>query len=150
MVEVIGKLDTEDVKAFLPHREPFLFVDRAEDIEPFVHGTGYKKILKSEAFFKGHFPGNPIMPGVLGIEALAQTACLVVATGYPRGQSMDVLFSSVEKVRFRKAIYPDCEIKMVVEKVSSLQNVYKFSGKLYVNEELMTEAVFSALILPHL
>jgi len=146
MVEIIEKLDAEGVKVFLPHREPFLFVDRAENIEPFVRGTGYKKILKSEPFFKGHFPNNPILPGVLGVEALAQTACLVVAAGYPRGQTINVLFRSLEKVKFRKAVYPDCEIKMVVEKVSSLQNVYKFSGKLYVNEELMTEAVFSALI----
>ena len=149
MVEIIEKLNTEDVKAFLPHREPFLFVDRAENIEPLVRGTGYKKILKLEPFFKGHFPEKPILPGVLGIEALAQTACLVVTAGCPHGQSADVLFRSIEKVKFRKAIYPDCEIKMVVEKISSLQNVYKFSGKLYVNEELMTEAVFSALILPH-
>jgi len=146
MVETIKALDTEEIKRYLPHREPFLFIDRAEDIEPSVRGTGYKKIQKTEPFFKGHFPEKPILPGVLGIEALAQTACLVVAMSYP--EKTDVLFRSLEKVKFKKAIYPDCEMKMVAEKVSSLQNVYKFSGKLYVNEELMTEAVFTALILP--
>lgn len=147
MVEIIKALNTEEIKKYLPHREPFLFIDRAEDVEPSVRGIGYKKILKSEPFFKGHFPDKPILPGVLGIEALAQTACLVVAMSYP--EKTDVLFRSIEKVKFRKAIYPGCEIKMVAEKISSLQNVYKFSGKLYANEELMTEAVFSALILPH-
>ena len=150
MVEIIKALDTEGVKKYLPHREPFLFVDRAEDVEPFVRGIGYKKILKTDAFFKGHFPNRPILPGVLGVEAMAQTACLVVASGFPEGQAGDVLFRSLENVKFKKPIYPDCEIKMVVEKINSLQNVYKFSGKLYVNEELMTEAVFTALILPRL
>lgn len=137
----------EDIIKFLPHRPPFLWVDKIEIISSGQEGIGYKKITSDMDFFKGHFPDNPIMPGVLQIEAMAQTAgCVVVEALQSDNTAKQVFFMSIDKVKFRQIVKPDCELKMCAKKVKSRGNIYIFEAKAYVEDKLVSEATFSAMI----
>ena len=100
-------LNNDEIKNLLPHREPFLFIDKCEIIEVGIKGVGYRKFLPNEFFFKGHFPELPIVPGVILIEALAQTAGIVVSKSFAYEEDKSVLFMSVSDAKFRKPVLPN-------------------------------------------
>ena len=139
----------EDIMNFLPHRYPFLLVDRLEVEVPGEKGIGIKNVTMNEEFFQGHFPGNPVMPGVLQIDAMAQTAgaLVVAASGENAGdKKISVLFMSIDGVKFRKPVKPGDQLRMHVEKVQARRNVFVFRGKSMVDDKVVSEAEFTAMI----
>lgn len=141
-------LGSEEIKKLLPHRYPFLFVDRIEDIILGESATGIKNVSINEWYFQGHFPNQPIFPGVLIIEAMAQTAgALVVKTiGFEEENPPLVYFMSVQEAKFRKPVYPGDVLLLKVFKEHHRKSVWKFKGKAWVNEILSAEATFTAMI----
>ena len=139
-------LESNEIKSLLPHREPFLFVDKCEIIEVGIKGVGYRKFLPNEFFFKGHFPELPIVPGVILIEALAQTAGIVVSKAFENESDISVLFMSVSDAKFRKPVFPNDDISFEVEKLNNVKSVYKFFGLAKNNSTKVCEAKFSAMI----
>ncbi|MDO4184345.1 MAG: 3-hydroxyacyl-ACP dehydratase FabZ [Rhodospirillales bacterium] len=137
----------EEIMKLLPHRYPFLLLDRLEVEVPGEKGIGLKNVTMNEEFFQGHFPNNPVMPGVLQVEAMAQTAGAIVAASVSEGKTPDVLFMSIDGVKFRKPVKPGDQLKMHVEKVQSRRNVYVFKGKTMVDDKVVSEAEFTAMIL---
>ena len=119
-------LNIEQIKELIPHREPFLFLDYLEIIEKGIKGIGYKKFNEDENFFQGHFPNNPIVPGVIIVEALAQTAGVVAGIQFIK-ENRSVLFMSINSVKFRKPVKPNENISFFVEKINQVKNAYKFS-----------------------
>ena len=140
------KLSTDEIKKLIPHRDPFLFVDTCEIIVPGEHGKSKKLFSKNEYFFTGHFPDNPIVPGVIIIEAMAQTAGIVVSYKLKEFKEKSVLFMSVNKAKFRKPIHPDEKVLFEVKFINSVRNVYKFEGTCYKEDIKVSEAEFSAMI----
>ncbi len=139
----------EEIMHMLPHRYPFLLVDRLEVEVPGEKGVGLKNVTMNEEFFQGHFPGNPVMPGVLQIEAMAQTAGALVISGEPDYQAnqKSVLFMSIDGVKFRKPVKPGDQLKMHVEKIKERRNVYVFKGQSMVDGQVVSEAEFTAMII---
>ena len=137
---------SDEIKNLLPHREPFLFVDKCEIIEVGIKGVGYRKFLPNEFFFKGHFPELPIVPGVILIEALAQTAGIVVSKSFENEKDKAVLFMSVSDAKFRKPVLPNDDISLEVEKLNNVKSVYKFYGLAKNDSTKVCEAKFSAMI----
>ncbi|MDI6889455.1 MAG: 3-hydroxyacyl-ACP dehydratase FabZ [Thermodesulfovibrionales bacterium] len=138
-------MDIKEIQKFLPHRYPFLLVDRIIDIEPGVKAVGIKNVTINEGFFQGHFPGHPIMPGVLIIEALAQVAgILAFRPGANVGKS--VYFMSIEKAKFRKPVVPGDQLRLEVNILQHRGNVWKFSGNAVVEEKVVAEAEFTAMV----
>lgn len=138
-----------ELLTLIPHRYPFLFLDRIENMVLAEEATGIKCVTVNEWFFQGHFPSHPIMPGVLIIEALAQTAAaLVVKTlRVQSGTHLEnsvVYFMSVEEAKFRRPVYPGCTLQLHVVKERSKGSVWKFRGRASVDEKLCTEATFMA------
>ena len=140
------KIELSEIKELIPHREPFLFVDRCEIIEPGIKGISEKKFSKEEYFFKGHFPNNPIVPGVIIVEALAQTAGIVVSYQFRDIKDKSVLFMTVNKARFRKPILPDQNVSFKVNFVNKVRDVYKFTGSAFYEEQKVAETEFTAMI----
>tara|TARA_X000000950_G_C13842164_1_gene630739 strand:- start:36 stop:470 length:435 start_codon:yes stop_codon:yes gene_type:complete len=140
------KLDIQEIKKLIPHRDPFLFVDTCEIIIPGEHGKSQKFFSENEYFFKGHFPENPIVPGVIIIEAMAQTAGIVVSYKLREFKEKSVLFMSVNKAKFRKPIIPNEIVSFEVKFINSVRNVYKFDGTCYRGDTKVSEAEFSAMI----
>ena len=140
------KLNIEEIKDLIPHRDPFLFVDTCEIITPGQHGKSEKLFSVNEYFFKGHFPNNPIVPGVIIIEAMAQTAGVVVSYKLKEYKEKSVLFMSVNKAKFRKPIFPNENVSFEVKFLNSVRDVYKFEGTCYKGNVKVCEAEFSAMI----
>ena len=138
----------EDIMKMLPHRYPFLLVDRLEVEVPGEKGVGIKNVTMNEEFFQGHFPGNPVMPGVLQIEAMAQTAGAVVIAKDENyaDEKRSVLFMSIDGVKFRKPVKPGDQLRMHVEKIRARRNVFVFKGKSMVDDKVVSEAEFTAMI----
>lgn len=138
----------DEILKMLPHRYPFLLVDRLEVEEPGVKGIGLKNLTMNEEFFQGHFPNNPIMPGVLQIEAMAQTAgCVVMSADENYAQHpRSVLFMSVDGVKFRKPVRPGDQLKMHVEKIKERRNIFVFHGVGMVDGQIVSEADLTAMI----
>ena len=109
-------------------------------------GESFRIFEETEYFFKGHFPNNPIVPGVVIVEAMAQTAGVVVSENLIKNNDQSVLFMSINKAKFRKPVLPNYKIKFYVELTNSVKNVYKFLGKSYYNDSLVAESEFSAMI----
>lgn len=139
-------LRIDEIMHLLPHRYPFLLVDKIEIEENGTKGIGIKNLTMNEEFFQGHFPNNPIMPGVLQVEAMAQTAGLLVLSGLDEPEGHNVLFMSIEHVKFRKPVRPGDQLKMHLEKIKERHNVYVFKGMSYVDDALVSEAEFTAMI----
>ena len=139
-------INIDEIKNLLPHRPPFLFIDKCEIIELGIKGVGFRKFLPNEYFFKGHFPEFPIVPGVILIEALAQTAGIVVSKAFEDEEDKSVLFMSVSEAKFRKPVLPNDEISFEVEKINNVKSVYKFSGLAKNESTKVCEAKFSAMI----
>jgi len=140
------KLNNEEIKKLIPHRDPFLFVDTCEIIKEGKHGKSEKFFSLNEYFFKGHFPNNPIVPGVIIIEAMAQTAGIVVSYKLRNYKEKSVLFMSVNKAKFRKPIHPNEKVFFEVKFINSVRDVYKFEGICYIGDIKVSEAEFSAMI----
>ena len=140
------KLNTEEIKKLIPHRDPFLFVDACEIIVPGDHGKSEKLFSTNEYFFKGHFPDNPIVPGVIIVEAMAQTAGIVVSYKLKEYTEKSVLFMSVNKAKFRKPVFPEDDVAFEVKFLNKVRNVYKFYGVCYKDNTKVSEAEFSAMI----
>tara|TARA_Y100001970_G_C13970492_1_gene717932 strand:+ start:394 stop:828 length:435 start_codon:yes stop_codon:yes gene_type:complete len=140
------EIDQTQIKQLIPHRDPFLYLDRCEIIELGISGIGFKKFEKKEFFFKGHFPNMPIVPGVILVEGLAQTAGVVVSKKFEQYPNKSVLFMSISKAKFRKPVYPGDEIKFEVKFINSVRSVYKFAGKAYKLNNIVCESDFSAMI----
>ncbi len=138
----------EEIMQMLPHRYPFLLVDRLEVEIPGEKGVGIKNVTMNEEFFQGHFPGNPVMPGVLQIEAMAQTAGAVVISAHEdyTAQKRSVLFMSIDGVKFRKPVKPGDQLRMHVEKIKERRNIFVFKGQTYVDDHVVSEAEFTAMI----
>lgn len=138
----------DEIMKMLPHRYPFLLVDRLEVEEPGVKGVGLKNLTMNEEFFQGHFPNNPIMPGVLQIEAMAQTAgCVVMSAAEDyASKKRSVLFMSVDGVKFRKPVRPGDQLKMHVEKIKERRNIFVFRGVGMVDGQVVSEAELTAMI----
>jgi 3-hydroxyacyl-[acyl-carrier-protein] dehydratase len=130
----------------IPHRYPFLLVDKVDIIKQNEEAIGLKNITMNEPQFTGHFPENPVMPGVLIIEAMAQTAAVTVMSNQEEGHKKSVFFMSVENAKFRKPVLPGHQLKMHVVKEQERRNVYRFRGEATVDGVLHAEAVFTAMI----
>ncbi|WP_265529904.1 3-hydroxyacyl-ACP dehydratase FabZ [Sphingomicrobium marinum] len=142
-----GALDIRRVMAALPHRYPLLLVDRVERLEKDRSITAIKAVSMNEQFFQGHFPGRPIMPGVLQVEALAQAAgVLAVESLDLAGSGKLVYFMAIEGAKFRKPVEPGCLLKLDVEIVQMRRNICKFTGKASVDGDTICEVSFTAMI----
>ena len=140
-------IEIQEIMEMIPHRPPFLLIDKVKDIEPNISAVGIKNVTINEPFFQGHFPGHPIMPGVLVIEAMAQTSAVLVikTTGNISGNL--VYFTTIEKAFFRKPVVPGDQLHLQVEKKKNRGNIWKFVGKAIVGGRLAAEANFSAMIM---
>lgn len=140
-------LDVEAIKKLLPHRAPFLFIEKLTDIVPNESATGFKAVGYNEPHFAGHFPDHAVMPGVLIIEALAQTAGALVmhSMGLTTGNRI-VYFMTIEKARFRRPVKPGDMLCMKVKALRRRGPVWRFSGEAFVDGVLCAEAEFSAMI----
>jgi 3-hydroxyacyl-[acyl-carrier-protein] dehydratase len=139
-------LDVEQIKKLLPHRAPMLLVEKLADIVPAQSATGYKAVSINEPWFQGHFPERAVMPGVLIVEALAQTAGALVMHSLNTAASGVVYFMTIEKARFRKPVEPGDLLRMAVSLVRRRDPVWKFAGQAFVGDTLVAEAEFSAMI----
>ena len=143
----IGPLDIKRVMAALPHRYPMLLVDRVEELVPDHSIRALKAVSFNEGFFQGHFPGRPIMPGVLIVEALAQAAGILAVESLGLANSGKlVYFMAIEGAKFRVPVEPGCLLTLEVEFVQKRSSVCKFSGRASVDGKLAAEANFTAMI----
>jgi 3-hydroxyacyl-[acyl-carrier-protein] dehydratase len=144
----IDVLDIARIMHAIPHRYPFLMIDRVVDLLLDQSAIGIKNVSANEGFFAGHFPGHPVMPGVLIIEAMAQTAAvLVVETLGPDAAGKVVYFMTIENAKFRRPVVPGDQLRLAVAKERSRGNVWKFSGTATVDGVSAAEATFAAMIM---
>ena len=149
MADEILSFDTVQIMEMIPHRYPFLLVDRITECVPGKYAKGYKNLTMNEEFFQGHFPGNPIMPGVLQVEAMAQSAGCVVMSADPdyANKKRSVLFMAVDGVKFRKPVRPGDQLRMHVEKVKERRNIFVFHAVGMVDDQVVSEADLTAMII---
>jgi 3-hydroxyacyl-[acyl-carrier-protein] dehydratase len=142
------EIDLRRIMQMIPHRHPFLMIDKVVDAVADRCATGVKNLLGDEYYFEGHFPARAVMPGVLIIEAMAQTAAvLVVHTLGPASEGKLVYFMSVDNARFRRPVFPPATLEIHVTKQRNRGNVWKFEGLAKVGDNVMAEAIFAAMIL---
>ncbi len=134
-------LDTLEIQNILPHRPPFLLVDRIVELEPRKRIVGIKNVTINEPFFLGHFPGFPVMPGVLIIEAMAQTGGILVLRDIPNSKDKLVLFAAIEKAKFRRPVFPGDQLRMELDVLAQRTTYCRMNGKALVDGQLAAEAV---------
>ena len=137
-------MTVNEIMKLLPHRYPFLLVDRIADLQPGVSARGVKNVTINEPFFQGHFPGQPIMPGVLIIEAMAQVAGVMAFRSGMEGKS--VYFMSIDNAKFRRPVVPGDQVMLDIKVLKQRGNVWKFSGAATVEGTLVAEAEFTAMV----
>mgnify|MGYP000858761828 CR=1 FL=1 len=143
----VTELDINRIMQLIPHRYPLLLVDRVKDIVPGESCTGIKNVTMNEPQFTGHFPQKPLFPGVMTIEAMAQTsAILVMQTLGQEAEGRLVYFMGIEEAKFRRPIGPGDQIHIKVQKIQNRRNVWKFKGEAWVDGNLHAEAVYTAMI----
>lgn len=140
--------DIEKIKTLIPHRYPMLMIDRVTNIQRGESAIGIKGVTNNEPFFQGHFPKKAVMPGVLIIEAMAQTAAVVVIDSLDISSVGDIVyFMSIESARFRKPVYPGDKLELHVQMIQNRKNVWKFEGKAIVDGVIHANAVYTAMIM---
>jgi 3-hydroxyacyl-[acyl-carrier-protein] dehydratase len=140
-------IDVREIMAIMPHRYPFLLVDRIESLKEGEEIVGIKNVTINEPFFAGHFPGNPIMPGVLIIEAMAQVGGILAFHSSPKEWAGSlVYFMGIDKVRFRKPVVPGDQLRLKLTTIRQKQRVFKMRGEAYVDDTLVAEAELMAAI----
>jgi 3-hydroxyacyl-[acyl-carrier-protein] dehydratase len=138
-------LDVNEIMKILPHRPPFLLVDRVTEIEPGTRLAAFKNVTMNEPFFPGHFPGHPVMPGVLIVEALAQAACiLAILSSDESVRSKVTYFVGIENAKFRKPVFPGDQLRLEVQAVSNRRGIWTFTAAARVDDKLVTEAELRA------
>ena len=142
------KLNKDQIIKLLPHREPMLLIDELYDIKKLKSATATVLVKKNSFFVQGHFPDQPVMPGVLIVEAFGQAAAALTAHGLDKAtyENKLVFLMSVEKARFRNPVIPDCKLILKIEALRSHGRVWKYKGDAYVNEIKMADAIWSATI----
>ena len=141
-------LSKSDIEKLLPHRDPMLLINSLINIKKLTSATGIVSVRKNSFFVNGHFPNNPVMPGVLIVEAFGQTAAALTAHGIDKSTYEDklVFLMGIEKARFRNPVIPDCELLLNIEAIRSHGRVWKYKGQAYVDNKLMADAIWSATI----
>ena len=142
------KLNKEQIKNLLPHREPMLLVDELININKLKSATAIVNVKKNSFFVQGHFPNEPVMPGVLIVEAFGQAAAALTAAGIDRStyENKLVFLMTIEKAKFRNPVIPDCILELNIEAIRSHGKVWKYKGEAFVNEKKMADAQWSATI----
>ena len=135
-------IDVEQIATLLPHRYPFLMIDRIVGFESGKHVTALKNVTFNEPFFQGHFPGHPVMPGVLIIEAMAQAAGVMIKLSVPHDPALPVVFYlvKVDKARFSRVVVPGDQLRLEIEHKRSMRNMSLFQGCAYVGDDIAAEA----------
>ncbi len=141
-------IDISTISKLLPHTYPFLLIDKIIEMDGDEYGIGIKNVTINEPFFQGHFPGNPIMPGVLQIEGMAQTAAVIcmIANNISEDNNLNIFFMTIDKARFRKPVLPGDIVYYYLKKIRQRSNVWKYKGEAYVQGSLIAEAEISAMI----
>ena len=145
MTETLNK---EQILKLLPHREPMLLLDELNNIKKLSSATAVVNVKKNSFFVQGHFPGQPVMPGVLIVEAFGQAAAALTAAGIDKSvyENKLVFLMSVEKARFRNPVIPDCKLELKIEAIRSHGKVWKYKGEAFVGEKKMADAQWSGTI----
>ena len=143
-----NKLNKEDIKNLLPHREPMLLIDELVNIRKLKSATAIVNVKKNSFFVQGHFPGEPVMPGVLIVEAFGQAAAALTAAGIDKStyENKLVFLMTVDKARFRSPVIPDCDLYLEIEAIRSHGRVWKYKGTAKVDGKKMADAEWSATI----
>jgi len=140
-------LHHNDILNLIPHRYPFLLIDKVTNIDLKKSITGIKAVTFNEPFFDGHFPQHPVMPGVLILESMAQTAaCLVAYEDSQLSQDKLVFFTGVEKAKFKRPVTPGCILQLKINFLTNKRSLYKFIGKAFVDDNLVASSEFSAML----
>jgi len=144
----MNKLNKSQIEKLLPHREPMLLINELFNIKKLFSATGVVNVYKNSFFVDGHFPDNPVMPGVLIVEAFGQTAAALTAHGLDKSTYKDklVFLMSIEKARFRIPVIPECQLLLNIEAIRSHGRVWKYKGQAFVGDKLMADAIWSATI----
>tara|TARA_A100001015_G_scaffold47214_1_gene52134 strand:- start:1223 stop:1672 length:450 start_codon:yes stop_codon:yes gene_type:complete len=143
-----NSLSKEQIKELLPHREPMLLLDELIDIKKLFSATAIVNVTKESFFVQGHFPGQPVMPGVLIVEAFGQAAAALTAHGLDKStyENKLVFLMNIEKARFRNPVIPNCKLELKIEAIRSHGRVWKYKGDAFVNDLKMADAIWSATI----
>ncbi len=148
MTENAPDILINEIMDLIPHRIPMLLIDKLTDVKLGKSATGIKNVTMNEWFFQGHFPGHPVMPGVLIVEAMAQAAGVLVTKSVGENSSDKlVYFMSIEEAKFRKPVVPGDTLKLKVELIKSRGSIWKFKGEAWVDDVMTDEAVFTAMIM---
>ena len=142
------KLNKKQIEELLPHREPMLLIDELNDIKKLKSATAVLNVKKDSFFVNGHFPGQPVMPGVLIVESFGQAAAALTAHGLDKStyENKLVFLMSVEKARFRNPVMPNCKLELKIEAIRSHGRVWKYKGDAFVNNTKVADAIWSATI----
>ena len=142
------KLNRKQIEDLLPHREPMLLIDELYDIKKLFSATALVKVKKDSFFVQGHFPDNPVMPGVLIVESFGQAAAALTAAGLDKStyENKLVFLMGVEKARFRNPVIPNCDLILKIEAIRSHGRVWKYKGEAFVDNKKMADAIWSATI----
>ena len=142
------KLNKQDIINLLPHREPMLLIDELSEIQKLSSATAVVKVRKDSFFVQGHFPENPVMPGVLIVESFGQAAAALTAHGLDKAtyENKLVFLMGVEKARFRNPVIPDCDLILNIQAIRSHGRVWKYKGEAFVDDKKMADAIWSATI----
>ena len=138
-------IDINEIMQLMPHGYPFLLVDRIQEFEPAKRIVGIKNVTFNEPYFTGHFPQRPVMPGVLIVEALAQTGGVLAFKSFPDMKGL-VFFTGIDNARFRKPVIPGDQLRLVLEVIRHRREIWIFDGKAYVDEEVVAEARIMAML----
>ena len=141
-------LNKNEIESLLPHRDPMLLIEELQDIKKLTSATGIVNVKKDSFFVQGHFPGQPVMPGVLIVEAFGQAAAALTAHGLDKETYNNklVFLMGIEKARFRNPVIPDCKLILKIEAIRSHGRVWKYKGEAFVDDKKMADAIWSATI----